>query len=62
MLKSFRLKATIEVLDENNYGESATVKDALSALSCDLQELAFDTDRQITITNIEPIEDEDFIS
>lgn len=62
MLKSFKLKATIEVKDEYNFGEDATFTDAAAELEKDLLQLAADSDRGFVVTSVEPIEDKDFIA
>lgn len=62
MLKSFKLKATIEVKDEYNFIEDATFTNAAAELEKDLLQLAADSDRELVVTSVEPIEDKDFIA
>ena len=61
-MKTFKLKATIEVKDEYNFSETATFTDAAAELEKDLLELAADSDRELVVTDISPIEDGDFIA
>lgn len=62
MLKSFNLEVTIEVKDMYNFREDATFTDAAAEIEKDLLQLAADSDRELTVTNIKPIEDKDFIA
>lgn len=60
-MRTFNFRVTLEVKDPN-FGDWVTTEEASKEIEADLKVWADASDIEITVTNIEPMEPQDFIA